>query len=245
MSIALRLDGYDLARSANEASRFEVDRFGYVVTPNVDQFIRLHDDARFRSAYDDAAMILLDSRVLAALLKLANGIEVPVCTGSDLTAELFGRVIRPEDQVIVIGGTSAQIRSLAVRFGLKQLSHCNPPMGFIDDAAATERCLQFIEARSPFRFCFLAVGSPQQELVAHQLYQRGRARGLALCIGASLNFITGAERRAPAWMQRYSLEWLYRLIQDPARLARRYLIRGPRVFGLLGSTQVTVRGKYA
>jgi exopolysaccharide biosynthesis WecB/TagA/CpsF family protein len=112
-------------------------------------------------------------------------------------------------------------------------------MGFISDAAAAEDCLRFIEAQSPFRFCFLAVGSPQQEILAHRLQTRGSARGLVFCVGAALNFITGAEARAPRWMQQMALEWLYRLLQDPRRLANRYLVRGPRIFGhLLGGRLV-------
>jgi UDP-N-acetyl-D-mannosaminuronic acid transferase (WecB/TagA/CpsF family) len=56
---------------------------------------------------------------------------------------------------------------------------------------------------------------------------------LALCIGASINFLTGSERRAPRWMQLIGFEWLYRLMNDPRRLAKRYLVRGPRIFLLL------------
>jgi exopolysaccharide biosynthesis WecB/TagA/CpsF family protein len=77
------------------------------------------------------------------------------------------------------------------------------------------------------------VGCPQQEILAKALQSRGRARGLALCVGASINFLTGSERRAPKWIQYAGLEWLYRLLNDPTRLARRYLIRGPRIFLLL------------
>jgi exopolysaccharide biosynthesis WecB/TagA/CpsF family protein len=114
-------------------------------------------------------------------------------------------------------------------------------MGFIMKLEAVEDCLSFIERQSPFRFCFLAVGSPQQEMLAALLRQRGIARGLALCIGASLNFLTGRERRAPLWMQRLSLEWLYRLARDPRRLWVRYLVRGPRIFGHLRQAQVVLR----
>jgi exopolysaccharide biosynthesis WecB/TagA/CpsF family protein len=114
-------------------------------------------------------------------------------------------------------------------------------MGFVGDEKAVDDCLEFIEQASPFRFCFLAVGSPQQELVATLVKQRGVARGLALCIGGSLNFLTGRERRAPLWMQRLSLEWLYRLAQDPRRLWVRYLVRGPRIFGHLRQAQVVLR----
>jgi N-acetylglucosaminyldiphosphoundecaprenol N-acetyl-beta-D-mannosaminyltransferase len=241
MPVVLKLDGYDPVRFLREAARFGVDRFGYAVTPNVDHLIRFHDDAGFRAAYDDATYVLLDSRVLAAILKVTRGIIAPVCTGSDLTAELFQTVIRPDDPLVLIGGSDTQAARIVDAFGLRQIHHFNPPMGFITDAAQTEQCLRFIEAHSPFRFCLLAVGSPQQELLARRLRQRGHARGLAFCIGASINFLTGEEQRAPAWMQRLSLEWLYRLWRDPARLAHRYLVRGPRVFGLLRTTEISVR----
>jgi UDP-N-acetyl-D-mannosaminuronic acid transferase (WecB/TagA/CpsF family) len=64
---------------------------------------------------------------------------------------------------------------------------------------------------------------------------------MALCIGASINFLTGLERRAPRWMQRLGMEWFFRLVNDPGRLAQRYLVRGPRVFSLLRMTDVQVR----
>jgi exopolysaccharide biosynthesis WecB/TagA/CpsF family protein len=172
---------------------------------------------------------------------VAKAIRVRVCPGSDLTAELFARVIGRDDRIVLIGGPDEQARALARQYGLNSLRHYNPPMGFIHDPREVERCVEFIEAAGPFRFCFLALGSPQQEVVAQRLKARGSAKGMALCIGASINFLTGVERRAPSWMQRVGMEWLYRLCQDPGRLARRYLIRGPRVFSILPTTDILVR----
>jgi exopolysaccharide biosynthesis WecB/TagA/CpsF family protein len=126
-----------------------------------------------------------------------------------------------------------QAQQLAHRYGLRSLRHIEPPMGFINDPEAVEACLRFIEAQSPFRFCFLALGCPQQEILANKLRERGIARGLTLCIGASIDFMTGVERRAPQWMQRAALEWAFRLLQDPRHMAGRYLLRGPRIFRLL------------
>ena len=241
MVAVLNLDNYDLPGFMPVVATFGSERFGYVVTPNVDHVIRFHDDEIFRDTYGSASYVLLDSRVLALLLKMSTGLIAPVCPGSDLTTQLFRTVIAPTDRVVIIGSTDLQARTLAREFGLLDLRHFNPPMDFIRDAAATETCLAFIEACSPFRFCLLAVGSPQQEIIAQQLKRRGRARGLALCIGASINFLTGDEQRAPAWMQRAALEWMYRLLSDPARLARRYLIRGPRVFGVLRNLRIGMR----
>ncbi len=85
----------------------------------------------------------------------------------------------------------------------------------------------------PSRFVFLAVGSPRQEMLADAIRATGQATGLGLCIGASLEFLAGASRRAPRWMQRAGLEWLHRLGSDPRRLARRYLVEDPPIFRLL------------
>jgi len=235
------LDDYDLPQFTQVAAQFGQTRFGFVVTPNVDHMIRYHDDPGFRASYAQADYVLLDSRLVARLLRLIRGTRLRVCTGSDLTATLFSSVIKPADRIVLIGGSTEQARQIAARFGLGDIHHYNPPMGFIKDPQAVAECVQFIEQNSPFRFCFIAVGSPQQESLAVQLKARGRARGLGLCIGASLNFITGIEKRAPQWMQRLTLEWLYRLLQDPRRLARRYLVRGPRIFGCLRRDRIVVR----
>jgi exopolysaccharide biosynthesis WecB/TagA/CpsF family protein len=241
MSLHFELDDYDLDDFISVASAFGADRFGYVVTPNVDHLIRYHDDPKFQEQYADAAYVLLDSRFLAHIFRVCKAMSVGVCTGSDLTARLFSQIIAPNDCIVLIGGSEEQARLLAQSHGLKSFHHYNPPMGFIRDSKQVEACLDFIEAHSPFRFCFLAVGAPQQEILAQMLKKRRVARGLALCIGASINFMTGREQRAPQWMQRLGLEWMYRLASDPRRLARRYLVRGPRVFSLLLQTGIVVR----
>jgi exopolysaccharide biosynthesis WecB/TagA/CpsF family protein len=142
---------------------------------------------------------------------------------------------------VLVGATAEQAASLRSRYRLGDLRHYSPPMGFISDPIEVERCVAFVNQQSPFRYCFIAVGSPQQEALAYALSQRRRARGLALCVGASINFLTGTEVRAPGWMQTLSLEWLFRLLQNPRRMASRYLVRGPRVFPIILNGSVVVR----
>jgi N-acetylglucosaminyldiphosphoundecaprenol N-acetyl-beta-D-mannosaminyltransferase len=73
----------------------------------------------------------------------------------------------------------------------------------------------------------VALGSPKQERFIHR---RARQLAPAVCIGvgATLDFLAGTVRRAPRWMSRAGLEWLFRLVQEPRRLARRYLWNDPR-----------------
>ena len=102
-------------------------------------------------------------------------------------------------------------------------------MGLRDDPAARTEAARFA-AGSGARFILLAVGSPQQELIAAEIAALPEAHGTALCIGASIDFLVGRANRAPRWMQRLSLEWLHRLLTNPRRFWRRYLVDGPRIF---------------
>ncbi|HUD30542.1 MAG TPA: WecB/TagA/CpsF family glycosyltransferase [Novosphingobium sp.] len=203
--------------------------FTYVVTPNVDHVVRL---LRRRSdlwpAYRAAWMTLCDSRILARLAH-GDGRELPVVTGSDLTLRLFEEGIAPDDSVAILGGSEATVAKIVERFGLRDVTHYNPPMGFIHDPRETARAVRFlVDARA--RYSFLAVGSPQQEIVARRVAKARGAQGLGFCIGASLEFLSGEQERAPAMIQQMSLEWFFRLCSNPQRMWRRYLIEGPQIF---------------
>jgi len=241
MAHFLDIDDYDLEEALKVVGGFGTDRYGYVVTPNVDHVIRHYQDRNFRALYAQAAYVLLDSRFLAHTVGLVKRQVLRVCMGSDLTCAVLSSVIKPLDVVVLVGGTAAQAQILRERFGLRALHHIDPPMNFIRDPIAIETCLREIEAVSPFRFCFLAIGSPQQEIIAQKLKNRGIARGLALCVGAAVNYLTGIEERAPQWMQQAGFEWLFRLLQNPRRLAKRYLVRGPIIFLLLWRIELRVR----
>jgi N-acetylglucosaminyldiphosphoundecaprenol N-acetyl-beta-D-mannosaminyltransferase len=215
------------------AARNPASPFEYVVTPNVDHVIRLHqgaDNSRdpFALAYCDALHRLCDSRILALLARL-RGSRLAVVPGSDLTVALFASVIAAGDRVAVVGGTSAMLRELRDRYSGVVFEQHIPPMGLRDNDVAMAKAAAFVEAQRA-RFVFIGVGSPQQEMLARLIHQRGIATGLGLCVGAAVAFLIKAQSRAPGWMQRAGLEWFYRLLQDPRRLWRRYVVEGPRIF---------------
>lgn len=210
-------------------ARSAEDAFGYVVTPNVDHCVRLADSpghADLHDAYAGADLCLCDSRVLALLARL-RGAVLPVVPGSDLTARLLA-ALRPGRRLLFIGGDEgSQGRLAAMLPGVEVVQHV-PPMGLLKRPDAMAACVKAAVAAKA-DYILLAVGSPQQELVAGMLAAHPQARGTALCIGASVDFLTGKAQRAPRWMQRMALEWLHRLLSEPRRMARRYLIEGPRI----------------
>lgn len=231
----LGLDFADLAPAEAAtiiASRPAGAPFRYVVTPNADHLVRLARQPMLLPLYRDALMCLMDSRVVARAAG-AIGLAVPrVTTGSDLTERLLRDHVLPGERVTIIGLRPAHIPGLIARCGIAPPAHYDPPMGFERDPAELRRTVDFV-LRHPARLVFLAVGSPRQERLAAAIAATGQAVGTGLCVGASLDFLAGAERRAPRWTQRAGLEWLHRLAGDPKRLARRYLLDNPPVFALL------------
>jgi N-acetylglucosaminyldiphosphoundecaprenol N-acetyl-beta-D-mannosaminyltransferase len=225
----IRLLGLDLvsaelpAVAEAFASRAPQERFGYVVTPNADHFVRLHrDPGSLNDLYQSAGSLLLDSRVVWGIGKALRLPVPPVIPGSDLTLELLEHWIDPDEPITIVGTTRAAVARLAARYRLSRLAHHCPPFGFEHSAELVEQCSEFVELH-PSRFVFLACGAPRQEILARRIVQRGRARGIGLCIGAAIDQIGGYENRAPAWLRRSGLEWSWRLVREPRRMGRRYL----------------------
>ena len=223
----------DLAGTRGEiAERVDRHTYAYVVTPNVDHVVVYHRfaDDSLRRAYDGAAFKVCDSRVLAWLAALA-GRRLQVCTGADLTHDLIRDPLPTAPEMAVIGPDRAAFDQLAERFPEADLvfaasNHDLVPRSdeWWDTVART--------AASEWDILFVCLSFPKQELFAEDLGKSGRRHGVALCVGGSIDFLTGRQLRAPRLVQRLGLEWLHRLVHDPRRFWRRYILRGPIVFSL-------------
>jgi exopolysaccharide biosynthesis WecB/TagA/CpsF family protein len=201
--------------------------FAFVVTPNVDHLVRLRRDPVFAPLYAQAWLTVCDSRILELIASM-SGEHIDVTAGSDLTETLFETMIDRDETVVVIGGDTSVMDGVKRRYGLTDLRWHTPPMGLRDNPEAIADCARFV-ADNPARFVFLCVGSPQQEMIAEACIDRGDCTGVGLCVGASLDFLSGKARRAPVWMRKARLEWLHRLGEAPRRMWRRYLMDGPKI----------------
>ena len=202
--------------------------YGYIVTPNVDHVVRLRREPELRPLYEEASLCLCDSRILRLLARL-SGIDLPLVAGSDLSAGLFDAVINPGDRIAIVGSTAAFLDRLRARYPAVEFLHHAPPMGLRTNDKARGQAAAFL-ASAKARFSFVTVGSPQQEMIATEAKSIPGAKGAALCVGASLEFLTGKLKRAPKIAQQLRLEWAHRLLRDPKRMWRRYLVEGPRIF---------------
>jgi N-acetylglucosaminyldiphosphoundecaprenol N-acetyl-beta-D-mannosaminyltransferase len=203
------------------ATRPASARFAFIATPNAQHLVLFRRGVEgFAFGLSRAWFLTCDSQVLRRLGWFLFGITFPLVTGSDLTLHLLRHVIEPDEPVTIIGGNDELRRGLAEQYGLRRVALYSPPFGFSTDAALLERCVNFVRD-NPARFVFLACGAPQSEVLAAHIVETNSATGTGLCIGASLLFATGQLKRAPLVWQKLGLEWLYRLIQEPRRLARR------------------------
>lgn len=229
----------DVIAAIQFMSRSKIHR--YVVTPNVDHIVMLDSKLdipkrhAFRSAYHSAEIRLCDSRILASLAKL-KGITLPVIAGSDLTATLMKEYFDDQTKIAMIGGSEDMLVKVKNTFPKPNYVQYIPPMGVLNKPAEMVRVRDFVASEKP-DYVLFAIGSPQGEIVAELCARDGRFGGVSLCIGASIEFLIGEKKRAPVWLRNLYLEWAHRLLTEPTRLWRRYLIDGPKIFGIF------IRGK--
>ncbi len=210
-------------------------RFSYVATPNVDHIVRLHANVppaadELWRAYRGAALRLCDSRILQLLARWSE-VSLTVVPGSDLTGGLLRDQRLAGMRVALIGADSDALDWLIrARPDASFVQHI-PPMGVATNPAAQDAIVDFVEQANADVALF-ALGAPHSELLCQRIADRAVAHGVGLCIGASIEFLSGIKRRAPMWVRRLRLEWAFRLASEPRRLWRRYLIEGPRIFAI-------------
>ena len=207
-----------------------VDRpFEYVVTPNVDHVVRLYQRSDLKGAYYNAFFSVCDSNILRLLFKIKKYPCMELITGSDLTADILNMSHNIKLSITIIGGSDMAVEILRDLYPGCIFKHLNPSMGFINNPIEIEDAVSFV-CSSASQLTLFCVGSPQQELLAKKVYESKSAKGVGLCVGASVDFITGQSSRAPVIFRRIGFEWLYRLATNPVKLWRRYLLMGPKIF---------------
>ena len=196
-----------------------------LATLNLDHLVKLGRDPAFRAAYAAQTHVVADGNPVVWLQRLA-GHPVDLVPGSELITPLVAVAARIQVPVALLGSTELTLTLAAARLqadhpGLTVVARITPAQGFDPAAEAGEAALRQLAATGA-RLCFVALGAPKQEVLA--------ARGHALLpevgfvsIGAGLDFIAGTQKRAPLWVRRIAMEWLWRMALHPRRLARRYL----------------------
>lgn len=211
---------------------------GVVFTPNVDHLVKLQSDREFFEAYQDADYRTCDSKVLFYASRLLG---IPIkekVSGSDFFPA-FCQYHRNNDQIkiFLLGareGVAAKAQQrINERIGRQiVIGAHSPSFGFEKNEEECQKIIDLVNA-SGATVLAVGVGAPKQEKFIHKYKSKFKNIKIFIGVGATLDFEAGNISRSPKWISELGLEWMYRLVAEPRRLWRRYLLEGPSFFWLV------------
>jgi N-acetylglucosaminyldiphosphoundecaprenol N-acetyl-beta-D-mannosaminyltransferase len=217
----------------------QLGRGGWVLTPNIDICRHIHRDPAARALVESATLVVPDGMPLLWASKLRGDALVNRVTGSSLIFSLSSAAACGGQSIYLLGGTPGVPelagRELSRRYpDLKVAGADAPPLGFDETVDAVEAVRERLLLAAP-DIVYVGLGFPRQERLIMQLAPSLPGAWFVAC-GAAIPIAAGALRRAPGWMQRFGLEWMFRLLIEPRRLFRRYVVDDlPYAVGLLAS----------
>lgn len=215
-----------------------------VVTPNVDHLVRLSRTPEFQQRYRTADFIFADGMPVVWASRLLGQPLPERVTGADLFVAICEQAVKRQWRVALLGGQPGTEIELAQRFsqyypGL-DIHIIAPSMQFDPYGKEGHQVAHAIGNLQP-HVVFACLGMPKQENWALH-YAPGMPAGIILCVGAAMEFALGIKKRAPRLFQRIGLEWLWRLLSNPGRLWRRYLVDDPAFVKLVWREWKTRKG---
>jgi len=210
---------------------------GVVFTPNVDHLVKLQSDQEFFEAYHSADFKTCDSKILFYVSRLLGKPLKEKISGSDLFPAFYWHHRQnPDIKIFLLGareGVAAEAQRLInAKTGRDIIVDVHSPsFGFEKDE---DECLRIIDLvnQSGANVLAVGVGAPKQEKFIYKYKNKFKNIKIFMAVGATLDFEAGNIKRSPKWVSEMGLEWLYRLLSEPGRLWKRYLVEGPQFFWL-------------
>lgn len=226
--LGIDIDNVSMEDALARISRtVENGEFAYAVTPNVDHIMRLRNDGPFLEVYRAADLVVADGVPLLWASRILRSPLKERVNGTDLFERTCELASRRGYSVYLLGGNPGVAAKACARLkeklaGLKIAGWFCPELGF-DEDPARNREIQELIRNTGADILFVALGAPKQEKWIHR-YARQSGAKFAVGIGISFSLIAGDIKRAPVWIQNHGLEWSWRLLSEPRRLWKRYLV---------------------
>ncbi|MFB0516187.1 MAG: WecB/TagA/CpsF family glycosyltransferase [Candidatus Neomarinimicrobiota bacterium] len=205
-------------------------RGGYVCVCTVHMVMEGHDDPEFQRIVNGADLVTPDGMPLVWGLKLLGVREAERVYGPTLTPVVCREAAKQEVMVGFYGGTeevlSLMQTNLKARYPSLEIAYAYSPPFRSLTAEESGQVVKDIQA-SGAKILFVGLGCPKQERWMAS-YKERLPGVVMLGVGAAFDFIAGMKPQAPGWMQRAGLEWLFRLLTEPRRLWKRYIVHNPR-----------------
>lgn len=202
---------------------------GVLLTPNIDHLVNLQKNFEFYKAYQHAEWIVCDSKILFLCSKLFGKSFKEVIPGSSFFPSYCDYHKTNEDIKIFLLGAESGIAQIAMdrinnRIGRAIVVGAHSPsFGFEKDKDECSEIINHINGSSA-TVLVLGVGAPKQECWINKYREQCKDIQLFMALGATIDFEAGQIKRAPQIFQVLGIEWLYRIIKEPQRLWRRYLV---------------------
>lgn len=219
------------------ARRIRARQPGFIVTPNVNHVCLCVRNERFCAVYKNAFLALPDGMPIILASRVLGRPLREKLSGSDMVPALCSVAARDGFSVYFLGGTpgTAELTAQIMQErnpGLRVAGFACPDYGFEKDPAQLRAVNEAVRAAQP-DICFVALGSPKQELWMCDHYLDAGAM-IYMGVGATFDFLSGRVRRAPAIVQKTGFEWLWRVAMEPRRLWRRYFVEDLVFFKIFG-----------
>ena len=208
----------------------------HVITPNVDQIIRIEKDNYFKEICDNAELLLVDGHPLMWIAKYyKKPFKEKIC-GSDLVPKLCEVAAKKGYSVFFLGAAPG-VAAKAAENLIKEYPELNvagtysPPLGFENDKDEIKK-INDILLKSKADMLFVGMGVPKQDIFIYENKDNYKIP-MSFSIGGAIDFIAGKQKRAPKWISNIGMEWFYRLVNDPRRMFKRYIVDDMRIFKLV------------
>ena len=210
-------------------------KIGHVITPNVDQIIRIESDKYFKKIYENAELLLTDGTPLIWISRwYKKPIKEKIC-GSDLVPDLCKLAAQKGYSIFLLGAAEGVAAKAAENLKknnprLKVAGVYSPPYGFEKDKNEIDKINKMLFT-SNADMLFVGMGVPKQDIFIYENMNKYQIP-MSFSIGATIDFEAGIQKRAPRWINRIGMEWIYRLVRDPKRMFKRYIINDMKIFKL-------------
>lgn len=200
---------------------------GVLITPNLDHLRMLQSDKDFYDCYQQAEWVVCDSRILYFCSRLLHQPLPEAIPGSSFFTHFYEYHRDDADcKIFLLGAKEGVAKQAMERINEKTgrkivVGAHSPSMGFEKKPEEIEQIIEIVR-KSGANVVLVGVGAPKQEKFIQAYRQRMPEVKIWLALGATIDFEAGNIRRAPRWMQRIGMEWLYRMLSEPKRLVRRY-----------------------
>ena len=198
-----------------------------VVGVNVDQALRVIEDEYSHQIFDNAEIVFTDGKPIVWMAKWLKRPIVEKISGPDLMLLLCERAAQKKYKIFLLGCAEGVAANAAKKLeemypGLQCVGTYSPPFGFEKDPEEMQKIITMLKESGADQL-FVGMGSPKQDIFIYENMEKYQIP-VSYSMGAAIDFIGGSVKRAPKWMSDVGLEWFHRMMQNPKRLVKRYLV---------------------